>query len=203
LGARDVGALHKRERWYCLCYKGAVDLGGMKINTKKILFNKWNDACNDASCGGVSKIVELKSKKQKNILLKRCQMLGNAVVPQCAMYAWNCLVDAIARGTKGKVEVSPFKRNGPQGLVFSDGVRTERADFWHTPCRAIWHHYRSITTRGIKVLSNQLYYSVDSRVGKSDNEKKDNINKYFSNPVFVEFLMGYPREWTQLIKQLY
>ena len=194
MGARDVGALHKRARWYCLCYKEVGDVVAMKIKTNKIIFKKWDDA----SCSGEPKIVELKSKKQKNALLARCQMLGNAVVPQCAMYAWNCLVDGVGRGGWSKknvdVQIVPLKRRAPLGLVFSDGVRTEYADFWHTPCRAIWHHYRSITTRGIKVLSNQLYYSVDSHTGVN---KKEYINNYFSNPRFVEFLMGYPKDWTK------
>lgn len=186
ISARDVGALHKRQRWYCLCYKNTDSL--KEIDTKLIDY-PWNVKRK------IPTIVRLKNPEEKKHLLTRCQMLGNSIVPQCARYAWNTLVESVKQDDKRHlVKVSPLKLAPKLNLVFSDGITTTRADYWATPCHSLWHNYTRVNERGIKVLSSQLYYSVDSHI--QENSKIGAHSLYFSNPVFIEYLMGYPTNWT-------
>lgn len=189
ISAKDVGALHKRLRWYCLCYRDSSDL---KLVPNEIISKyPWRKT-------RVSKIVRINSPYEKTRCLIRCKMLGNSIVPQCARYAWNLLVTDALHGDciRQRVDfISPLRVAKKQNLVFSDGVNTSYADYWATPCQSLWHNYTHLNKRGIKVLSSQLFYSTDSLIEEAD--KRQVYNKYFSNPVFVEYLMGYPTNWTK------
>lgn len=178
--AKDVGALHRRQRWYCLCTKHSNDLP--LIEEAKINFN-WGKIWK------IKKIHHLSSMSQKRQVIARCQMLGNSIVPQCAMYAWNILVNCKTR----KANVLPYRLSKQPNIHLFDGDKHIRKPYFATPTFCIWHQYRSLTDRGSGVLSNQLYYNTETKV---DGDKRTLSHEYISNPRFVETLMGYHIDWT-------
>lgn len=178
--ASDVGAYHKRLRWYCLCYKPESHNLLNPINKKYLDFN-WSN------CMKIQKLIKYKSKEHKIEQIIRCMMLGNSIVPQCAIYAWNLMITGNRDAPKREKDLH---------LVFTDGDKTIIKTQWATPVYSIWHNYRSLTDRGSRLLSNQTFYYQKSIV--KCEEKKLCYNKYGANPIFVESLMGYPRGWTSL-----
>jgi len=184
INAMDVGAYHKRRRWYCLCYKNH------DLPTIPNIQYDWY------RMPTYSKIVKIKNRTHKKKLLIRNAMLGNSVVPQCVTYAYNTLVKNIL-SRKQYIEVVPLKSVHPLHLEFSDGTTNKISNYWATPCSSNWHNYTKITDRGIKLLASQLYYHVDTLV--KEGPKTEHYNKYLSNPLFVEYLMGYPKNWTETI----
>ncbi len=186
INARDIGALHKRRRWYCLCYKTSAQLPLIRKN----IYN-WE------TNPKVHKVVELRDYSHKKTLRIRNEMLGNSIVPDCAAYAYNSIINSISKyphEKRKRVFIKPYKIVPPQNLVFQDGTTTKYADYWATPCHGNWHNYTKIYDRGIRLLSSQLFYHVDTKV---KDQKTECYDKYMSNPLFVEFLMGYPKNWTK------
>ena len=190
LRASDMGAVHKRLRWYCLCYKAGSDkvLKQFIIPEEYLKFNwiNWKK---------YKTVIPISSKQHKMRNLVRCKMLGNSIVPQCCMHAWNTLIH-----DKGKVDYvrsTPYnQRSARLDLVFTDGHNTIVKPLWATPVHSIWHNYSHLTSRGSTLLSNQSYYYEKAETHLLD--KLQHYNKYITNPVFVECLMGYTKGWTKL-----
>lgn len=110
--ASDVGAYHKRKRWFCLCVR--EDVSGMKIikgkvknvskfmNTplcpysalrpvpwkKNILNFEWEEDKSKPRILHKDSITRDKMREH----MHRCRMLGNSIVPQAAAYAWNAIL---------------------------------------------------------------------------------------------------------------
>lgn len=187
--AFDVGAPHRRKRWYCVCWRSdMVDVSALpKIPLRDLKF-PWHKEPNK-----VEGIVGVPDRKKVGVYVERCGMLGNAIVPQCAMHAWNTLISGDPDSHTKE------KREGIQGITMSDGKRTVHRDYLATPTHSTWHHYRSLTDRGIGILSNQLYYNVRQRIAESgaDVDKGKYAHKYTANPRYIEWMMGYPQDWTK------
>jgi site-specific DNA-cytosine methylase len=180
--ARDVGALHKRARWYCIAYRNGVDM-----RFKPAPDNPTNVSWKRPPSG--PKVVRIKHKAHQKQCISRCGMLGNSIVPHCAAYAWNTLI-----GANEPTKQPSLPRS--QNIFFDDGMRVVQRDYWATPTHRIWHSYRKITNRGIGLLCNQLYYSrCNTYVLPVDKPAMSHL--YSSDPKFVEFLMGYPKGWTR------
>ncbi len=168
--ASDLGAYHKRLRWYCLCYKPYIQLPSM--DTKDFDWDK------------IHKIEDLVLKPQnKKYTVTRCARLGNSIVPQCAIHAWNHLVKGI-----------PIPQKDPKlQIVLTDGKTTIHKTLWATPVFSVWRNYKKLTDRGSRLLCNQVYYHKDNTIADKANHNKE----YVANPIFVEALMGYPKNWTK------
>lgn len=181
INAKQVGALHKRERWYCLCFKKNI----MKlpiISSEYLNFN-WESIYNK------EKIINVTDKNRRKNLIIRCKMLGNSIVPQCSMYAWNYLIQH--ENNPYKILI-PFKITKPRTFTYSDGKIIITKKYWATPTVSALHAYKSLTSRGIGVLANQLYYDVNNKI----KNKMKHTKEYFINPIFIENLMGYTNDWT-------
>ena len=137
------------------------------------------------------------------------EMLGNSIVPQCAMHAWNNLAaahnDGIAvttgsqRPSSTRVAITPVCESPPCNLVLTDGERRVSKAVWATPTHSVWHAYRSLTDRSLTVFSNQLFYEVGTQLEEGGTVDKRTLSgDYIANPVFVEILMGYPKDWTRV-----
>lgn len=203
INASDVGALHKRLRWYCLCVKTSYKKTLPLIPKEEIKFN-WK--CY-SKYEYVLPVTSVQHKKQQVL---RNAMLGNSIVPQCCRHAWNTLVSGMygMYGMPGMRKLSgmpqdneyvpckAIKKREVLKLVLSDGVKTITKPAWATPCHTFWNIYSHLTERGSRVLSNQSYYYTKSSVPSKD--KKAYYTKYTTNPLFVESLMGYSKNWTKL-----
>lgn len=180
--ASDVGAYHKRLRWYCIAYKpSAIPL--LKPINNKIIKHKWDN------CMGTQRTLKISSSLFKERMVTRCMMLGNSIVPQCAIVAWNEIIKHVKEKDVEVKIIQTKKRT--LNLVFVDGQTIKTRTLWATPTYSIWHTYKSLTQRGTGILSNQVFYHKDSGLIAKD------YNNYVCNPVFVECLMGYPMNWTK------
>ena len=153
LRASDVGAYHKRLRWFCLCYRrDTVDLLSRLVPQQEMRFD-W-DAWEKYMA------VTVVRAHLKKAIVARCGMLGNSVVPQCVMHAWNTLITAARSSAvpSHRVQCRPYKKAPALHLVFSDGQRKIEKRAWATPVHSVWHNYASLTDRGERLLSNQAYY---------------------------------------------
>lgn len=186
--ASDVGAYHKRLRWYCLCFKPkSIDL--LKPISDKFLNYNW-DEWRNTQC-----IIKINSKMHKFKLLVRNKMLGNSIVPQCCIYSWNTILNNL-KTNNDFVTCTILVNVKPLKLILSDGNIKMIKKSWATPCYSTWHNYTHLTDRGSRLLSNQTYYYSNS--GIEINNKNEQHNNYITNPLFVEILMGYPKKWTLL-----
>jgi hypothetical protein len=208
VNAHMVGAYHKRLRWYCLCTRRAGGYQGYKeINWGR--FGKWDWKRELDRAGAVGKLIRLADANRggggafAKEMRVRCGMLGNSIVPQCAMLAWNTLIrgavggDGLGvKGEEVKIGKGDIVDVEPLNIVISDGEMTLHKRFWATPVKSIWYFYSRLTKRASTLLCNQIYYEVGGEVGVSDKQRL--YREYICNPVFVEALMGYPANWTRV-----
>lgn len=196
INACDVGALHKRKRWYCLCYKKRFADKLQKVPMQAHMF-PWR--AKKEHCTRMIK--KPRDPKKKWAMIQRCKMLGNSVVPQCAAYAWNTLVGDMSKDPVKEVKVQPstVMQCPPLDLVITDGQKTFKKTRWATPCYSIWHIYSHITSARAKtVLTVQLFYEQGTHlVGCAPEEKTSQYKLWLCNPCFIEYLMGYPKDWTK------
>lgn len=73
---------------------------------------------------------------------------------------------------------------------------------WATPLHSptSWaYQYRTLSYRGSKSLATQIYYEKDTWHPLLKNIPRSKWDDYcLINPRFIEFLMGYPKDWTRL-----
>jgi hypothetical protein len=194
--ASDVGALHRRKRWYCLCVKkGFADkLNQVSTTSTNSIWNNKREPC--------SRLVKKpKDCIKKQCIINRCRMLGNSIVPQCAAHAWNTLVNR-ARDTSVikspiQVRVECLRPVPSLNLEITDGENTFHKKHWATPCYSIWHIYSHITSARAKtVLTVQMFYEKKTIIPDC-NDKRTCYRDWLCNPRFIEYLMGYPKDWTR------
>ena len=183
--ALDVGSYHKRKRWYGLFYKQGVVLPKLHINNtlgKNWCDPFWDKDFNDARCIRVT-------RSQRDVARRRCGLLGNSVVPQIVKLAWSCL-----RVQKTIYQEYDFVHRPHLKIQLDDGEKKYTRKYWATPTYTTWHNYKSITKRGITLLSNQTFFYIGT---KTHAPKNVCGREYVANPLFVEWLMGYPANWTK------
>lgn len=196
--ATDVGALHRRKRWYCLCFKPEFQERLLKVSTHatKSLWSGTKEPCSRM-------VPKPKAKERKVAIVDRCKMLGNAIVPQCAAHAWNSLVTAVQeqqmqpkpwrKGKPLEVSIKPLRPAPTLQLEITDGKSTFHKKHWATPCYSIWHIYSHITSSRAKtVLTVQMFYEKNTQI----ENKTESYRDWLCNPRFIEYLMGYSKDWT-------
>lgn len=186
--ASDVGAPHRRKRWYAVAYKERY-ISMLTPIRDQIEYN-WKKE-------PVKRMIRKPLlKEQKDELIQRCRMLGNSIVPQCAAHAWNTLVSSIkVSRTQGHVKTQRLTLERNLKLVITDGHETFTRKLWATPCHCIWHIYSRITSSRAKtVLTVQLFYEQKTRV---NGIKTEEYKRWMVNPNFIEYMMGYPLDWTR------
>jgi hypothetical protein len=209
--ASEIGGLHRRTRMYMLaCKPGASEVLG-RLSEVNIRPYDWSrELCPRLLKRGTS-------HKER---LQRCMALGNAVVPQVAAYACQQLSAALlgrlkeGAGVKTqRIIVNSNHRSESNYLrapiphsvrhpphIMSDGNRSIVHQLWMTPVHAAWHQYRTMTDRGSRLLSNQIYWDDATRHAGIDKVPKPlRSTVYDINPAFIEFLMGYPPDWTNVV----
>ncbi len=148
----------------------------------------------------------------------RKRVLGNSIVPQVAVFALSVLATAFAQPTdhsanattrthtvhtitnRGTVTTKkvPCVHHPPAplpNLEFRDDKgNIERRKYWSTPAASKWSwvYYKNMTYRSTGVIQNQMLYQ--HRPVSQQPTIKDS---YLPNVNFIEFLMGYPRNFTQ------
>jgi C-5 cytosine-specific DNA methylase len=190
--ANEVGAPHTRKRWFCLSVrKGAreqVARPPARASREPVRLIKRPVA----DTNGV-----------------RYKMLGNSVVPQAVALAWNTLLQVRFRPqhdtSAGTGTMYVQHVDGKEVLVTRDVKLTQlktplRLPFgitkyvWATPTAQFNHPFHFFNTaRGLDNLFNQVFYESSARPAMSRTEL---IKSHTVNPKFVEWLMGYPPDYT-------
>lgn len=205
VSASSIGAPHIRLRWFCIAFRD------LKMPTlTRLLDDDWN---RERSV----RLVPYLSVTQKMKYRRRCEILGNSVVPQCIQTAWNHVTNIVhrpVRNTKRHKDVVflltnrclfqfPFTKSNKERdyhLRFKHQNEEAGASHWGTPTVSVQQPYRTLTSRGAKMLPTQLYYEMKSLQYVGTFEKDisiDDIDKrWLINPHFIEWLMGYPINWT-------
>lgn len=198
--ANEVGAHHLRRRWFCLAYKhGPPDVGMVHWSTPRIGPEP-------------PRVVQVGYPDA----VKRCSMLGNAVVPAAAMLAFRTLAQhASLSATPLKKLVYVVGADGATTTLYRDGtvkgpsdlglvvVTNERRTYtlWSTPLHYVSKWYPTLVNRRNSVwMANQI---INEAGTKRDIKQRllrgrtpFNMYDFRVNPVFVEWLMMFPRDWT-------
>ena len=180
--AKDVGAPHKRTRWFLLGVRQC------SFNLPSIHFDfNWQHpyAC---------PVIPVPYKRT-SMNIKRCSMLGNSVVPACVANVWNELC-----GNPSRIVSKPWSSH-----TFM--VSTKKVNMFPTPTYQCWHQYRIFTDRSTRAIGNFIFYLDDTFKCVQEYYAAGKINRIPDrnhldsvvtvNPEFIEWLMGYPRMWTQ------
>lgn len=206
--AADVGAVHLRKRWFCLAFRD------LQMPHCKLLKTSWDsEPC--------PRVVPMHNEIRTSECRLRCEMLGNAIVPLCAQAAYNSIVDVVRNRTPNRelglhekpmylithrgLFIFPLENSPRQEktLQMSDGLHTFRVKRWGTPTVSVQHLYRVLTARAKKMLVSQIYYEKGTqdymyRFHQTSLPKNKVDKAWIINPQFIEWLMGFPLDWTAI-----
>jgi DNA (cytosine-5)-methyltransferase 1 len=204
--ASDVGAPHHRRRWYGIAY-----MPGRLRRVANII---------EAAESRPSSLPDWHSDKHKRSnephrvpsqpdSIPRAVRLGNAVVPRCALYAFHTLWHRIHPNAKSlriqerlreplplihivldpKLGAAPRK---PHAKV-SPLKRPVTRHVFPTPCASsMMGSCRKLTERCTHLLPTAVRFWTEMRGDRFEG---------VLNPRFVEFLMGFPLDWTRVHKR--
>jgi hypothetical protein len=184
-----LGAPMRRKRWYCLAVRGDSVSNLVEHICRTLKATELNPWIRDYRNSKVIKQVNDSSAKH------RCAMLGNTVVPACVAYAFQQLSQDILQKTIIPQQPLPTKK---WAITITDGKKTKVKTFWNTPSAQVKHWYAcySAWTRCSKLLCKQVFMEL----GTVKKHGLDAQKTHEVNPCFVEWLMGYPRNYT-LVKK--
>lgn len=219
LSAASIGAPHERKRWFCLAVKK-----NFKITS--VVTPEWSITDQLVSWDKQFEPVRMVKNDDIDTGLdkERCGMLGNAVVPDCVRAAFVHLVKMLPYGTKvkdnTKLPTNGFTRDGEvfqiepfirtrmiaKKLCFdpnafqtdkppSTQLKAERLTspkmhrYWSTPRHGMIGSCNYLTERSVRDLPTQVRFERDT---------PDELRYGHINPEFVEWIMGYPPNWTKI-----
>ncbi len=218
--AEDCGAPQIRRRAFILAVRGKCSL---PTASKRILMSRWShEPC--------PRVIPRNTADSYRYAIKRNCLAGNSVVPQAVMWAYTNLRLAVMKGlnratSRSNVplhtikvhfvsgEVQCFKKPAalrPKPVMCSlmkQGSIEIRKSFWMTPAASpLWYQYRFLTDRSSFLLSNQIFYDVETvrymKFVRHDTTESERHDKYFMiSPDWVAWLMGHPMDWTRVSRQ--
>ena len=215
--ANEVGAPHRRRRWYAVATRNCNALPRLVSRAK----HNWDQQ--------PAPLMRKSADQQgrpwiPNAMYERYSMIGNAIVPQCAALAWNELtkvrevsasyenpvitaldvVTHIDKSCKKTCERNVIFTAKPLQIVISTANGVSKRSLWATPTSTPGRNkqYRTLNgPRALNNLFNQLFYAqhIQEKYNKSKAVLASELSKfYYLNPVWLEWLMGYPSNWTRI-----
>ena len=187
--AAELGAPHIRKRWYCVCRKASAKPIPISPAMTQDL-NAWTKTpppsmrCVSGSCTGCQ---------------ARRFALGNSIVPQCLRHAFVVLharsfklsppaIPKFPRWSGKILIVPPTKESADSQLRTPALTKPLTLLNYHTPRASCWYPPKNLSKRGLGSLASQLAFQHDT----------PKIVKTRANPRFVEWVMGYPKDYTAL-----
>jgi hypothetical protein len=143
----------------------------------------------------VSRIIDKPTSRKS--LLQRYAVLGNAVVPACVQCAWTLLVHKAIHGKPYKLDIT-LKKLPIINIVYPEKTHTKLG--WSTPVRSYGGTCNKMTIRCSMNLINQVlrekhtYDNLDLHRGIQEL-----IKQYMVNPSWIEWMMGFPVNWTRVL----
>ncbi len=193
--ASDVGAHHKRKRWFLLAARSD---SAQKLQ-KLPLVKQWDDF--EFQDKDTPRLVPKGVFEEYSQGRQRISALGNAVVPASLAHAWNTLarvfnarLDDTGKGFCDEVP-SVVKKDQALKLQFDNGSTNK---LWTTPVHTVSHWYPSLKFDGRfkHMLANQVFHELQTQRTFRFKDIIKGRDRYCLNPEWVEALMGFPRGWT-------
>lgn len=209
--AEEVGAHHLRRRWYCLAAKGNFKLPRAKATPY-----------NFEALRSVPRLLSKPAphSAESQALHRRLSLLGNSIVPDTCVLAWNTLVDVLAgayapstRSTGSLKDTLFLARTADDVQTFAKTSRPKLAKVdlvvdgiawhaWPTPLQNPSHHHPSThhkTRRETNRMTTRVFHEdqTKARFGFTVVDERTKAT-WFLNPEWVEVLMGYPKHWTRV-----
>jgi site-specific DNA-cytosine methylase len=188
--ARQVGAPHRRARWFGIAYKSESDLEVLQVTfDNEAAIKHWKHE----PCVRLLRIPA--DIAARHLSDSRFFMMGNAVVPQCVQYAVQCI--------RAKVLNMPYtvlstKQQLPT-ITLQFPRKTIKKQGWATPTHGVTEQCRKYTRRCSRRLTDQLFYEAGSYKNGEKPSKWAN-HELQMNPAWVAWIMGYPQNWTAIPK---
>lgn len=216
--AHEVGALHRRLRWFCMASKDQSIVEKIKL-CKELQFKSWHSK--------EEPYERLVPRPQRDPYMRH-RVLGNSVVPQQVRYAFNSLLQGLKtsctsngvldhshkislhnhiiinqNGLKYLINKIPTRMKQQQqtmSATIRDAVNNfvRHVTWWPTPAVSSPQSGRKLTNRGTTILSNRIMYDTKTKVPPDVSRRNDITTKYTTNPCFIEWLLGYPYNYTKI-----
>lgn len=174
VNASQCGAPHQRRRCFILATKDMDSLKHILLPVDDI----WGTVPDN--------MISVVDDNHVRYIRERSGMCGNSIVPECIKSSFNFLVHGVPLPTIRK----------DFGVVLVDETNTPKyiKKRWGTPYASIhlYYPYKVLSPRSTTVLFNQVWYQ-DKNIRR---RKKD----WFIDPRFVEWMMGYPTDYTDYLK---
>lgn len=211
--ASQVGAPHYRKRFYMMAFKDEKNKG----QEQKILpylsqsSSKKSQKTNWSTPYPISKKIVPYSSINFSDLKHRTLLLGNAIVPQCATYAIGFLANALYDKDKSKNEFlnksnyyikhkHPYTIQVPPSEYKSNKefVKNEKIHklYLSTPLSSHFSTSKVGSLRALDILQNQIMYDTKTLDYIYNVSPFKDHKKWLINPQYIEYLMGYPIDWT-------
>ncbi len=192
--ARDVGAHHLRLRWFLMAARSRHGLINIPITHGWDSFRFQDEAVPRLKLKEAPKEV---SKERKSV-----SALGNAVVPASLAHAWDCLANELnAQATSITKQVVPSRmKQSRVDLMFA----THSNISWATPVYNPCHYYPKTKFEGrtVRTLATQVFHEQGTQKAFKFKDVRTARRTLCLNPEWVEALMGFPRGWTDVNKNL-
>lgn len=192
--ATEVGAVHVRKRWVML----ACAPGYTPPKDTLVLTPRYPEPPRLILRDDATKL--------------RGGMLGNSVVPAMMAHAYNVL-RSLEHADDGSTEcgsmrhgaIESFKRksndkNVDLNLNISQGSTLFVRKLWTTPIKAGtgWSISDKLIATSLQKFPNQVVYEKGSKkLMKALKPNYTSVKDFSVNPIWVEWLMMYPRDWTK------
>lgn len=211
--ASDVGARHSRKRWYFLAAK-KDDKKTTKI-LKKLVTGSELKVKHDFSKLERTIPRLIKIDKTYCQYLRRYMALGNAVLPPVVALAAHVLAGALLDGSSGdlwrtwhslvlRLELYSPHEYPKIGMV---GVSSEKSSHWPTP---LYHdrgytpsHTSDPSNRNSRNFASRVFYAPKIQRDFGFTDVKEARKKFTINPIWIESLMGFPRDWTDVPSDIF
>jgi len=210
--AAQVGAHHLRKRFFMVAYLSSAG------KLAKGIFYKMADKIEDednflywkanpiGSTYPVEKRILPKTSTSISEVQRRIHLLGNALVPQVGIYAIYRLTARVAGVRKGKER--EIKEEGvheysmeiiKEGYIENEKVKVGdifKRERYSTPVAGCWSMSKIGSRRSVGMLTNEVLYDREMLRWIGESGRKD-ILQWVIDPRFIEYLMGYSRDWTK------
>lgn len=168
--AAQCGAPHLRRRCFMIATKDRDELATIRLERS----NDWHRIPDN--------MIEAGDKEQVRQVRNRAAMCGNSIVPDCLRASFNFLVHSVPL---------PLTYTDYNVVLVDEEMNIiHKKKRWGTPYASthLYYPYKKLTPRSTTVLYNQVYYQ-DKNISRRGGG-------WTINPRFVEWMMGYPQDYT-------
>lgn len=206
--ASDIGAPQNRKRLYLVAVRKGTRakrvLTDMQLQLKKSVTMMIQQSDWWTKIPSPPRVIK-KTWCNLEQLEERGYLLGNSIVPWCALHAIYVLESQLLE-TDYKLDIQPARKHCDIVVEVPDS----KTDYpgavfnfknWATPLATWWKISRVNSSRASGILPNQILYEKRTKIYMERHGDPKNIGFQYEhwivNPMFIEWLMGYPFGWTQ------